>query len=448
MSEAHPSAGELREFFRGSLPSDLTRRIVRHLLAGCDSCSRAAAEHWPPQPPRPEELDASFARSLAGLRREPGCSEAEAAAVSTLLAELDRHPPRRQLVLAGNSRRFRNWALTERVLEDAYEAGYDDPEAALAKAELGVALAAALADSHHPAAVVADLRARAHATRANALRIRSDLDGAARDLQRAGRWLAHGTGDPLEEAFVVLREAYLAMERRAFDRAIRFFDRGLRIYRLVGDDHWVGRTLIDKGTACGYSGAPEKAIELIELGLRKLDPARDPRMALAGKHNLALFRCENGDLERAMSLVQELLPLHAARREQISLVRLRWLEGKLAQAQERLAQAEEAFVEVRDQFIERRIGFDAALVSLDLAAVYLQQGRGSELRRLASESLTIFQSLEVHREALVSLALFKKAVEMEQVSLRWIAELAAYLEKARRDPRLRFEPPGSPVVGG
>ncbi len=293
-----------------------------------------------------------------------------------------------------------------------------------------------------------DLRARARAARGNARRIQGDLAGAGGDLRQAARLLPEGTGDPLEEAFVRLRQAYLSMARRRFQEAIGAFDGVLRLYRLVGEDHWVGRTLIDKGTAVGYSGAPDRAIRLIERGLEMLDPARDPRMALAGKHNLALFRCENGDLERAMSLIKELLPLHAARRERLSLVRLRWLEGRLAQAQSRMSQAEEAYLEVQREFVRRELGFEAALVSLDLAGVYLEQGRSGELKRLAADVLPLFRSLEIHREALVALTLFKRAADREQITLRWIAELSSYLERARANPKLMFKPPGRPPVAG
>ena len=125
----------------------------------------------------------------------------------------------------------------------------------------------------------------------------------------------------------------------------------------------------------------------------------------------------------------------------MDLLRLRWLEGKLAQAQGELERSEVAFEEVRDRFLERRLPYEAALASLDLAAVYYEQGRYGEMKRLAAESLPVFHTLGIHREALAALTLFCEAVERERVSLRFLAELAGYLKRSRNDPRLAFQPP-------
>ncbi len=447
MPESHPSPGQLEEFFRGSLPRERMGSIIRHLLAGCPQCSSAATAHWPPPPRSEAALESSFDRALGRLREQPKALAAERAAAPALFEELQRHPPVRQLVLARNSRRFRSWPLAELVLESALEAGFEDPPAALELAELGVALAEALRETTCPRRLVNDLRARALATRGNARRIGGDLGGAEGDLAAAAELLGEGTADPLEEAFVLQRVACLRMDRRQFPEAMRAFDGALALYRLTGETHAVGRTLIDKGLASGYAGDPDAAIRLIESGLARLDPARDPRTALAAKHNLALFRCERGDLDRATSLVKELLPLYAARRERLSLLRLRWLEGKLAQAQRRLPQAEEAFLEVQSAFLERQLGYDAALVTLDLAQVYLEQGRIADLQLLAAQVLPVFCSLDIHREALVALTLFKRAVDMQEVTLRWIHELSAYLELARSNPKLSFQPPARPRLG-
>jgi hypothetical protein len=64
------------------------------------------------------------------------------------------------------------------------------------------------------------------------------------------------------------------------------------------------------------------------------------------------------------------------------------------------------------------IPYDTALVSLELASLYAARGRTGDLKRLASEMLPVFTSLQIHREAL------------------------AVLRRARHCPELRFEAPG------
>jgi tetratricopeptide (TPR) repeat protein len=120
------------------------------------------------------------------------------------------------------------------------------------------------------------------------------------------------------------------------------------------------------------------------------------------------------------------------------LIRLRWVEGKIANDLERFEEAEPALREARDAFVERGIGFDAALVSLDLAALYARQGRTEEVKRLATEMVPIFESRDVHEEALAALLLFKEAAEAERVTLGLLDQIAAYLKRARLDPELRF----------
>ncbi|HEY4574737.1 MAG TPA: hypothetical protein VIJ26_12250, partial [Thermoanaerobaculia bacterium] len=124
--------------------------------------------------------------------------------------------------------------------------------------------------------------------------------------------------------------------------------------------------------------------------------------------------------------------------EQTHLIRLRWLEGRIARDLGRLDQAETALREARDGFIERGIGFDAARVSLDLATVYLRQGRTADLKRLAAEMVPVFESRDVHQEALAALLLFRQAADAEEVTLGLLERISGYLQLARKNPELRF----------
>jgi hypothetical protein len=45
----------------------------------------------------------------------------------------------------------------------------------------------------------------------------------------------------------------------------------------------------------------------------------------------------------------------------------------------------------------------------------------------------------VHRQAISALAAFKHAAEMERITLGLVQEIGAYLLRARRNPKLRFE---------
>jgi hypothetical protein len=83
------------------------------------------------------------------------------------------------------------------------------------------------------------------------------------------------------------------------------------------------------------------------------------------------------------------------------------------------------------------------MVSLELATLYAELGRFSHMRRLADEMLPIFRAQDIHREALAALVVFQQAARMENVTLELAREIAAYLDRARGQPELRFEPAAS-----
>ena len=78
-------------------------------------------------------------------------------------------------------------------------------------------------------------------------------------------------------------------------------------------------------------------------------------------------------------------------------------------------------------------------MTLDLATLFLRQGRGEEVQRLAEEMFPLFLARDVHRQAIAALVAFKQATEMERITVSLIEEIGAYLLRARRNPKLRFE---------
>jgi len=53
--------------------------------------------------------------------------------------------------------------------------------------------------------------------------------------------------------------------------------------------------------------------------------------------------------------------------------------------------------------------------------------------------LPIFLSQDVHRQALAALAAFQHAAEMDRATPCLVRDLAAYLLRARRNPKLAFQ---------
>jgi hypothetical protein len=124
---------------------------------------------------------------------------------------------------------------------------------------------------------------------------------------------------------------------------------------------------------------------------------------------------------------------------ELDLVRVRWLEGRLAAGLARWAEAAAALEEVQGYFAAGAHALDAALATLELAAVYAEQGRPREVRGLARQAAPLLEALGVEREARAALELFRQAAEAERLSAERAWRVARFFERARHDPRLRFE---------
>ena len=452
MFERHPDPHLLAQLGRHPFAPTERRAIIRHLLTGCPRCRAITARLLPPLPIAPVEVgsglpdglaEIDYTPAFAAVRRELARRQAafaeEKAAAPLLLEELLAHPFERQWMLVTNSPRFQTWAFCDLLLDTSRELGFQDPARALEAAELGAAVAAQLPFAVYGEARLHDLSARAWATLANAERIRSDFRAADKGFARAERLLKSGTGDPLEKARVLLLKASLRGNQQRFEEAFRLLDRVIALGRRHGDLHLSGKALITKGFVSGVAGRPDDAVALLHQGLDLADPAAEPRLVVAARHNLALFLNDGGRHAEALELLEQTRPLYEQLGDRMNLVRLRWIEGRIEAARGRLARAEELFREVRGELMASDLGYDTALLLLDLASLFARQGRNREVRQLAEEMLPIFQSRDVHREAIASLIVFQKAAEMERVTVRLVEELSDYLRKSRHHPDLRFQ---------
>ncbi len=451
----HPERRRLERFMRGELPGESSKDIVIHLLSGCDACRRIARESFPVDSlgggkigQMPQEWQDTSSECYHQLldRVLPAVWETQAAIENDrvvalqLFEELTSHPHERRMLFVRNSQRFRNWFLCDLIAQEAYSLGARDPEHAANVARLAVELSELVPQKSSNGEFENDIRCRVHSILGNALRISGDLHQASEEFKTAHMFLSQGTGDQLESARYSELKSHLLFEFRRFDESVSLLESAIRTYRAQGDEHRLGRALISKGYHLSEKGDLIQAIDSMRQGVRLVDVSRAPRLLLVGKHNLVHHLYDVGRYHQAMALVPETRALHEQIGNELDLVRFQWLVGQILRDSGDLERAEMELRQVREYFVAKRIAHDSALVSLDLAAIYLRQHRISELKQVATELLTIFQALRINREAIAALVLFQKAVELENVSLGLMRDLAAYLKASRHDPRLPFRP--------
>ncbi len=348
---------------------------------------------------------------------------------ASLLAEILGAPGRERRALLESGVRFRSLQLCRLLEERSREAWFSDPARAVQLADLAVTVAERLDEAHYGLPLAEDARASAWAHLGNASRIASDHRRAEEALQAAEEHQRRSGGDAYIEALILSFKASLRSAQGRYDEAARLLDGAITVYRQARDRHEEGRTIILKGTTLGYAGRHREAVRLIRRGLTRIDLVQEPRLLVAARHNLILFMTEDGRYQEAEDSLAETRRLYVELGERMNLVRLRWLEGKLARELGRLEEAEAALKEARDAFLADDIAIDAALVSLDLAILHMQRGETTALKELAAEMRPIFESGDVHPEALAAVLLFQQAAEAEQVTRTLLDQVAARLQR-------------------
>jgi tetratricopeptide (TPR) repeat protein len=326
--------------------------------------------------------------------------------------------------------RFRTWALVDRLLELSQEACYEDPRQALELARLAGEVAGGLDAEIYGASALCDLRARVAMAGANARRVAADLRGAEADFDAAEHLLDEGSLDPRLRADLLRLKSALCRAQSRLDDAGRLLDQALAIYRWIGDRHQQGRTLLSRVLVLELADEPRAALDLVARAVELLDPGREPRLLLVALHNLASQHVRLEEYERAAALLPRITALADQERRSLDLLRVDWLGGLVALGQGHPS-GEAGLLRVRDGFLARELPFDAALVSLDLAAAYLRQGRTAETRRLADETMQLFSSYRVHREALAALLMFQQAARLENATVAMARDAYASVERAR-----------------
>lgn len=446
----HPHDLLIQELFASN--GDEPLAVLNHVL-GCSACQRRTREllHARPAPfarrvvrldgwtEAPADYGKALERGTACALSLQSAYDWERAEAAGLLAELLEHPPGRRQWIVRNHPRFQTWGLFDLLLKRSHEQNFQDPAAGEGLALLALEITEKLEGFGEER--LEDFRARSWARVANARRVRSDLRGAEEAFAIAFSHLSRGAGEPMERATLLDLKASLLRAQRRFDEAIRLLSRAIRIFRQLGERHRAGRSLINMSIVHRYAGEPGKAIPLLYQALELIDASREPRLLLVAWNNLVDDLADSEQFMEAQKLLTKARPLYRQFPQPWFQNRRRWVEGRIARGLNQHQDAEALLLRARDGFLAEDAAYDTALVSLELASLFAQQGRTSELKRIAGEMMPIFSSRQIHREALAALAFWKQAVDAERAGTELVNGVAAFLKRARHDPELRFQQP-------
>lgn len=381
----------------------------------------------------PQALD-TMLRDL--LSRTTARVSGERAQAPALLAELLAMPNQERETAVATQPQFQTYSLASYTLERCEKVVTHDPEMAGELARLARAIAGQ-ADPRQcgGSAALADLEAYAMAMEGNAQRVRNEFRPAHKMFMEARQAQERGGADPDLSARIDLLEASLRRDLRQFPSALDLLDKAGRTFVMLKDRNLQARTLINRATVYLVMRDLDRVVENLQ---RALPLAQDPWLALAVRHNLIFALAECGRARDAAELYQESQQFYLQFNDPLTTSRRIWAEGLIArEIGEDLGEAERLLTQAADRLLEHGYPMDAALAGLDLVTVYARRGQSSEVLRVASNLVGMFQMREMNPEALAALKMVHEAAEREAVNLSFIAQVA---EKVRAS-QVRGNPP-------
>lgn len=328
------------------------------------------------------------------------------------------------------------WALCEVLCLESQRLCAHDPVAAAPLAELAVKVADRVVGED---AWRSKVRGLAWAHVANALRAQGDLPAAERAFLSADRYWKAGEKTQnglLEEGLLFALRASLRRSQRRFDEEAALLEQASAA---ASGEKFRVQVLLSRARLAKEMGKLEQAVTILQQANEIAIPDDDGRVVLSIQHSLADSLSKLGRFPEAQALLPPVIDLSRKCGGEVDLIRLRWIEGRVAAGLGHWEEGVATLRKVRGEFAARHLTYDTTLVSLELTVLYSEQGRAEEVKTLARHMVPIFRARDVDPEVLDALSLFRQAAEQERVSAELARKILAYLRKARHNPGLRFE---------
>ena len=369
------------------------------------------------------EDDDAMAQVLAKILGRTSQVAAERASAPAQLAELLAMPNHERESAVATQARFHTYSLASYTLERCEKVVFHDPAMAGELARL----ARTVAEQADPrecggTAALADLEAYAMAMEANAARVGGNLQESFSTFLLSRRTQDRGGADPDLSARIDLLEASLRRDLRQFAAAFELLDRAERGFVALNDRNLQARVIINRANVYLVTRELDQVVE----NLRKALPlAQDPWLALIVRHNLIFALVECGCAREAADLYESSRDLYLHYNDPLTANRRLWAEGLIArELEEDLDKAERLLTQVMDSLAEHGYPLDAAVAGLDLVMVYARRGDNAQVFRVASDLIGLFQSREIHPEALAALKAVQQAAERQAVTSKLLAHAA------------------------
>ena len=337
-------AADAREFPRNLIqPARRAIRSFRAAARGWSRTDRVLAERFFAEllGLSGEALEVIFAASApaAGQQVTAASAATDRALAAELWLRLERRTASQRLVLVEELEELRSPALCELVSARSIEAAPNSPAEALELAGLALRVAELYTGDD-----LLQQRTEGYAWFhvGNARRVTNDLRGSGVALETAKRlWKAGASGDPgfFNEAIVLGLEASIRKSQCRFPDALGRIEEALAADQ--GDLR--GKLLLTKAQILGALGDIEASTEVLREADLHIDEEREPRTALGVRCRFLVNLCLQGRALEAAPRLREVQALAEQLGQEVDLVHVTFIRGKIAAGTGQAEEAEEIF---------------------------------------------------------------------------------------------------------
>jgi tetratricopeptide (TPR) repeat protein len=208
----------------------------------------------------------------------------------------------------------------------------------------------------------------------------------------------------------------------------------------------LGRVLLNRAAVLEAMCEPEQALQVLQEAAPLVADGKDPRLLYGAYYAKCSNLCLLGRHSEAVEVLKGAFQAAAELGNELDLVRLRALQGRVDAGRGRTADALISFEAALRHFDREKMAYDFALLSLEAAELRLTLGQYDEVTRMVQGMLWVFRAERIHREAVAGLILFKEAVESGHATAELARRIHRHLEGSGCVPVLRFadREPGRP----
>jgi len=421
----HLTRNELERFRVNRSGPVEKRKVMAHLLAGCEPCRESAREMFFP---RKLDYTRAFERLEGVFHDAETAVRAERRRGEELWHLLEPLDATQRLLWVKNDPRLHVWGLYNLLLIEGRKVLRQDRGAAVALYYLAWMIAQKLSPEVYGDTRVRDFQGIAATELGNAKRLYGDLRGAEEDLARAEELLDLGTGDLLDRAYLLGIRATLKSELGYFEDSSAMFREAVACAHQMGDLHLEGTYLIAWSGSVGWVD-PERGLDLARRGEARLQPGADPHLEIGARHLKVYWMSELGRTAEARKLLEEQRHLYESFPDPVTQGRLLRLEGHLACNEGNLEESEHKFRDLVALYERHDFDFDLALAGVELSQVLSLRGKVAEAGAILRGLYPFLESRKLHNDILRSWLVLQEAVQRDAVQAQMFRDLAMTLRR-------------------